>query len=162
MLAFLLVVMGLIFILVEFYIPGAVMGILGGVSILVGILLFASQTSSLLAIVAFVTGTAIAVGLMIRFAIWRIVNAKPQYSIYSNHDQEGFQASAYDKTAIGKRGTVLTDLKPGGFILIDGEQHAAISISGYISKGESVVVVDGQEQSLIVKIDKQTKKEQHS
>lgn len=156
MLAFLLVAMGLIFILVEFYIPGAVMGILGGISILAGILLFASQTSSLLAIVAFVGGTAIAVGVMIRFAIWRIVNAKPQYSIYSDHDQEGYQASSYDKGAIGKSGIVLTDLKPGGFILIDGVQHAAISISGYIQKGESVVVVGGQEQSLIVK---QTKKE---
>lgn len=154
MLAFLLVILGLFLILVEFYIPGAVMGILGGFSILAGILIFASQTTSLLAIILFVAGTAVSVVLLIRFAIWRIVKAKPQYSIYSDHDQEGFQASSFDKTAIGKVGTVLTDLKPGGYILIEGIQHPAISISGYIPKGEHVLVVDGQEQSLIVKLSK--------
>jgi membrane-bound serine protease (ClpP class) len=151
MIPFLLVVLGLVLILCEFYLPGAIMGILGGVSILAGIILFASQTSSLLAIVLFVAGTAIAVGLLIRFAIWRIVHAKPQYSIYSDAHQEGYQASSYDPTAIGKTGIVLADLKPGGYILVEGRQHPAISLSGYVAKGEHVTVVGGQEQSLIVK-----------
>jgi membrane-bound ClpP family serine protease len=156
MIPFLLVILGLFLILFEFYLPGAILGILGGISILVGIILFASQGSSILSIVLFVTGAAIAVGLLIRFAIWRIVHAKPQYSIYSNANQEGYQASSYDKTAIGKTGIVIADLKPGGYILIEGRQHAAISISGYIGKGEHVIVIGGQEQSLMVKL---TKKE---
>lgn len=151
MIPFLLVILGLALILLEFYIPGAVMGILGGISILSGILLFASQTDSLTAIILFVAGTAISVGLLIRFALWRIVHAKPGYSIYSNKDQEGYQASEYDKSAIGKTGIVLADLKPGGYILVDGRQHPAISISGYITKGERVDIIGGQEQSLMVK-----------
>jgi membrane-bound ClpP family serine protease len=159
MISFLLVILGLVLILFEFYLPGMVLGILGGISILVGIILFASQTSSVIAIVLFVLGTAIAVGLLIRFALWRIVHAKPQYSIYSNADQEGYQASSYDKSAIGKTGVVAADLKPGGFITIEGHQHPAISMGGYISKGEHVTVIGGQEQSLLVK---QVKKEQSS
>lgn len=149
---FLLVILGLLLILFEFYLPGAVLGTLGGISILVGIFLFASQTSSLIAILLFILGSVIAVGLLIRFAIWRIKNAKPQYSIYSNDNQEGYQASSYDKHAIGKTGIVIADLKPGGYILVDGQQQPAISISGYIPKGESVVVIGGQEQSLMVKL----------
>jgi len=151
MLPFLLLFLGLVLILFEFYIPGAVMGILGGISILVGIILFASQTSSLIAIVLFVLGSAVAVGFLIRFAIWRIVHAKPQYSIYLSKDQEGYQASSYDKSAIGKTGIVTADLKPGGFISIEGRQHSAISLSGYIARGENVTVVGGQEQSLMVR-----------
>jgi membrane-bound ClpP family serine protease len=150
---------GLILILLEFYIPGAIMGILGGIAILAGIVMFASQTSSLTAIILFVIGTAVAVGLLIRFAIWRIVHAKPDYSIYSDHDQEGYQASSYDQTAIGKTGIVIADLKPGGFIVVEGRQHPAISLSGYIPKGEHVTIVGGQEQSLMVKL---IKKEQKS
>ncbi len=157
MIPFLLVLLGLALILFEFYLPGAILGTLGGISILAGILLFASQTSSLLAIVLFVLGTAVAVGLLIRFAIWRIVHAKPQYSIYSNANQEGYQASSYDKSAIGKTGVVIADLKPGGYILVEGRQHPAISISGYLVKGETVIVIGGQEQSLMVQL---TKKEQ--
>lgn len=151
MIPFLLVILGLVLILFEFYLPGAVLGILGGISILVGIILFASQTASLIAIVLFIAGTAVAVGLLIRFAIWRIVNAKPEYSIYSNANQEGYQASSYDQTAVGKTGIVITDLKPGGYILVEGRQHPAISISGYMAKGEHVTVIGGQEQSLMVK-----------
>ncbi len=154
MISFLLVILGLVLILVEFYLPGAIMGILGGISILIGIILFASQTSSLTAIIGFVIGTAICVICLIRFAIWRIVRAKPQYSIYSEDSQEGYQAVSYDKQALGKTWVVLSDLKPGGYILVDGHQQPAISLSGYIPKGEHVTIVGGQEQSLIVKLSK--------
>lgn len=157
MIPFLLVFLGLVLILFEFYLPGAVLGTLGVISILVGIFLFASQSTSLIAIVLFIVGVAVAVGLLIQFAIWRIKNAKPQYSIYSNDNQEGYQASSYDKTAIGKNGIVIADLKPGGYVLVDGKQQSAISITGYVAKGESVVVIGGQEQSLMVK---EIKKEQ--
>lgn len=151
MIPFLLVFLGLILILVEFYIPGGIIGILGGISILAGIILFASETTSAIALLLFIVGTALGVGFMIRFAIWRIKHAKPQYSIYSNADQEGYVASTYDKNVIGKTGIVSADLKPGGFIVVEGKQHPAISLSGYIQKGEHVLIVGGQEQSLMVK-----------
>ena len=154
MLPFLLVFIGLILILVEFYLPGAIMGILGGISIAAGIVVFALQTSSIIALVLFIAVSVVSIIFLIRFAMWRIVHAKPQYSIYSAQNQEGYQAASYDESAIGKKGTVLSDLKPGGYILVDGYQQPAISISGYIPKGEQVIVISGQEQSLIVKLSK--------
>lgn len=154
MIPFLLVFLGLFLILLEFYLPGAVMGILGGVALLVAIFLFVSQTTSLLAIFLFILGVVVGIILVIRFAMWKIVHAKPSASIYSDHSQEGFQASSYDEKTIGKKGTVLSDLKPGGYILIEGEQYPAISVSGYLRKGEEVIVISGQEQSLIVKASK--------
>lgn len=155
MIPYLLILLGLLLILIEFYLPGIIMGVLGGISILAGIILFASQTTSLTAIILFVTGSAIAVVLLIRFALWRIVHAKEPYSIYSAHDQTGYQASTFDQSAIGKTGIVLADLKPGGFILVEGKQHPAISVSGYLAKGERIEVIAGQEQSLIVKLKKE-------
>lgn len=148
---FLFVIIGLFLVLFEFYLPGGVLGVLGGISILTGMILFVSQTTSFLAIILFIAGVAVALVLLIRFALWRIVNAKPQNSIYSNANQEGYLASTYDETAIGKEGIVLADLKPGGYILVEGRKQPAISISGYIVKGESVSVIGGQEQSLMVK-----------
>lgn len=155
MIPFLLVFLGLILIFFEFYLPGAILGILGGIFILIAIILFASQSSSIWAVILFIIGCALAVGLLIRFAIWRIVHAKPQYSIYSDKNQEGYQASGYDVSAIGKTGIVVADLKPGGYIVIEGHQHPAISTTGYIAKGEYVIVIGGQEQSLIVKLKKE-------
>ncbi len=149
-----LLILGLFLILLEFYLPGAVMGILGGVAILTSIILFASHTASMLAIALYIAIVIIAVVVVIRFALWRIVTSKPEYSIYLHKDQEGYQASHFDHSAIGKQGVVLADLKPGGYILIEGKQHQAISLEGYISKGTKVVVVSGQEESLLVKLSK--------
>lgn len=150
MIPYLLLLLGLLLILIEFYLPGAVMGILGGIAIFFSIMLFA-QTHSFIAVVLFTVLSLVFVGAIIRFALWRIVKAKPEHSIYLHKDQEGYQASEYDASAIGKTGIVLSDLKPGGYIVIDGVQHQAISITGYIPKGETVIVVSGQEESLIVK-----------
>lgn len=151
MTAFLLLIFGLFLILLEFYLPGAVLGVIGSVLVLMSIILFSMETTSPLAIALFIVGAAVSIGLLIRFALWRIVHAKPDRSIYSTGSQVGYVASTYDKSAIGKQGVVLSDLKPGGYIVIDGKQHQAISISGYIPKGDTVIVLSGQEESLIVK-----------
>lgn len=150
MIPFFLLVLGLLLILFEFYLPGAVVGIIGGVVIITSIFLFA-QEHSLLAVIIFILTALVSIGLLIRFALWRIVKAKPGRSIYLHGDQEGYQASTFDSSAIGKTGVVASDLKPGGYITIDGKQHQAISITGYIPKGEKVIVLSGQEESLIVK-----------
>lgn len=149
--SYILFVLGLLLIFIEFYIPGAIMGIIGSLLLLASIFIFISQATSIWSILLFIAAAIVCVYLLIQFALWRIVHTKPEYSIYSKHDQEGYQASAFDKMAIGKKGIVMSDLKPGGYILIDGKQHQALSISGYIPKGSEVIVLSGQEESLIVK-----------
>lgn len=151
MLPFILWALGLLLILIEFYLPGAVMGIGGGILVVFSIILFASHSDSALAVVLYIIGVAVSIGILIKFALWRIRTAKPDRSIYSNSYQKDYVASTYDKSAIGKTGVVLSDLKPGGYILIDGKQHQAISQTGYITKGTEVIVLSGEEESLIVK-----------
>lgn len=152
---FILWALGLLLIFIEFYIPGAVMGVTGGVLILLSILMFAYQTQAPLWIALYVVAAIASVAFIIKYALVKIKTAKPNRSIYSNHDQTGYVASKYDKAAIGKKGVVLSDLKPGGYILVDGKQQQAISQSGYLIKGTEVLVIGGQEESLIVKsIDK--------
>lgn len=127
------------------------MGICGGLLILASIILFAMQSQSIIAVTLFTLGAIVGLVLLIKFAIWRIRTAKPGYSIYSNANQEGYVASSYDASAIGKKGIVDTDLKPGGHIIVDGRRLQAISRTGYITKGTEIVVIGGQEEALIVK-----------
>lgn len=127
------------------------MGIAGGIFILLSLILFATQTDSIVAVALYVIGSCVGMVILIKFAIWRIRTAKPQRSIYSNAAQDGYQAVGYDATAIGKEGIVLTDLKPGGFIIVEGKQQPAISQEGYLSKGTKVKVVGGEESNLIVR-----------
>lgn len=148
---FILLALGFLLVFIEFYLPGAVMGIAGGIFILASLVLFAIQTESPLAIALYIVGIGVAMVLLIKFAIWRIRTAKPQRSIYSNASQNGFQAVSYDHSSIGKKGIVLTDLKPAGFIMVDGKQQPAISQEGYLSKGTKIKVIGGEESNLIVR-----------
>lgn len=149
---FLLWFVGLVLVFLEFYLPGAVMGVCGGLLIFISVLIFAQQSASGLATFLYILGVISSIALAIRFALWKIPRTRSDYSIYSDKDQEGYIASGYDKSAIGKTGTVLSDLKPGGYILIEGTQHQALSQSGYIVKGSQVKVIGGEGESLIVKI----------
>ena len=152
MIAYFLLALGLLLILIEFYVPGAIMGIAGGILIAVSIYEFTVQAQSSWTVVLYIVGVAVSIGLVIKFAIWSITTAKPERSIYSNQSQEGFVASSFDGSLIGKKGRVLSDLKPGGYIMVDGKQHQAISQTGYMTKGSDVLIIGGQEESLIVKL----------
>lgn len=154
MLPFIILAVGLLLIFLEFFLPGGIMGTLGALVVLASIVFFAMQTESMILVLLYTVGTIVLVGVLFRFALWRIRHGEPGKTIYSDDDQEGFTASRYDKTAIGKIGTVDTDLKPGGHIIIDDQRHSAISLSGYITKGETVKVIGGQGESLTVKKEK--------
>ena len=151
MMPFIFLVLGLLLILVEFYLPGAVMGVTGGILVLTSIVLFAMQTDSLILIALYIIAVCASIWFLVKFALWRIRTAKPNRSIYLNSDQKGYYASSFDSSMIGKKGVVATDLKPGGHILIEGKRLQAISQNGYLVKGTEVIVLSGQEESLIVK-----------
>ena len=148
---FMLLLIGLGLIFLEFYIPGAIMGIMGGLMVLTSLVLFAYESTSPLYVALYTILTLVSLVALVRFALWRIPRARQGFSIYLDKDQEGYVASHFDHAAIGKSGVVLSDLKPGGYILIDGKQHQAISRGGYIVKGTEVSVIGGEEESLIVK-----------
>lgn len=149
--AYILLLLGMLLIFIEFFLPGAVMGIIGTVLVLASISLFAFQASSSFALAAYLIGVCIALYYVIKLAIWRMQKTSVNQTICSDDAQVGFVASTYDKSAIGKKGLVISDLKPGGYISIEGKKLQAISVSGYISQGCHVEVIGGQEESLIVK-----------
>lgn len=149
---FLVLALGLLLIFIEFYLPGAVMGIAGGVLVATSIFMFATEVNAAWAVILYTVAVIVALAYLVKFALWKIRTTKPEYSIYSDDDQEGYVASHYDKSAIGKHAVVLSDLKPGGYILVDGVQQQALSEGGYITKGSLVEVIGGQEESLVVKL----------
>ncbi len=148
---YLLLILGLVLVFLEFYLPGAVLGALGAIFIISSYVVLIYQGTNPLEFGLFFAGSMAALYGLIRFALWRIPRAKPGRSIYLKGDQAGYMASHFDKNAIGKDGVVLTDLKPGGYILIEGVQHQAISVEGYVSKGKKITVISGEGESLLVK-----------
>lgn len=147
----LLWLIGLFFLFLEFFLPGMILGTIGAILLIVSVVLFGLQVSTVAWLLLYFIAVCISVALLIKYTLRYIPKASPGFSIYLNQDQEGYQASKFDATAIGKTGIALTDLKPSGYILVEGKKLGALSQSGYITKDTPVVVLRGQEESLIVR-----------
>lgn len=150
MIPVILLFVGLLLIFLEFFLPGAILGAIGGVFLFISIVLFALASSSAWLVLAYIVAIIVIVIFLVRFALMRIKKTRTKQSIFSDASQNGYVASQFDASLIGKTGVVLTDLKPGGHILIEGKKVQALSQAGYLVKGTEVRVVGGQEESLIV------------
>ncbi len=149
----LLFVLGLIFIVFEiFVIPGfGVPGILGIVLIfsalvlaLVGNIRFNFEglppDELFRAVMTVLGGMGMGVVLIIYLSS-RI--GKPGFLNYAalHADQEGFVSVSMEPlTMVGRTGVAATVLRPSGRVIIDGEYYDAISLKGFIEKGDEVVV----------------------
>ena len=140
--------LSLILIYLEFFVPGAILGILGGVGFCLSILLFIWESANLWQIIAFSVVLVVFLILTIKMALWKL---KRQPAMFAKEDQSGYLASEYDKELIGLSGEALTDLKPSGHIAVGGKKCQAVSESLYIKKGESVKIVGGEGARLIVR-----------
>ncbi len=157
MTALVLLGIGLLAILLEFFLPGGILGTIGALFVLSSVVTFAMNSDSMLLTVGYIVVTGVSLGLLIKFALWRIQHGTPGSTVYSDKDQEGYVASTWDRSLVSKVGVVSTDLKPGGHVNIDGKSYSAISQSGYITKGAQIVVIGGEGETLNVKLHKEGK-----
>ena len=150
-----MLVVGLLLVYMEFFLPGGIMGTCGAVLLISGIVFFALHAGNALHIFFFALASFLGTAAVIQLALKRLKSSDQESSVYLSADQEGFRAPVFDQNMIGKVGSVLTDLKPSGHVLIEGSRLQAVSKMAYIEKGSSVVVVGGKGAYLIVKLQTQ-------
>lgn len=150
-LALILLGIGLLAVVIEFFLPGGILGSIAAFFILSSIFIFAANSDNLLYTTFYIAGVIVLLLLLVKYILWRLRRGKLGRTIYSADDQEGFVAATWDRSLVGKEGVVFSDLKPGGYVKIEGKQYLAISQSGYIVKGNRIIVIGGEGDSLIVK-----------
>ncbi|MDP1836333.1 MAG: NfeD family protein [Chlamydiales bacterium] len=146
-----LLVVGLLLIFVEFYLPGAVLGTIGAIMLLASIVTFAQEANSVAAVLGFILLVGLSIAYLIHFTLQRIRKTSKEGTIYLESDQEGYMASEFAKGTIGKEGVAASDLKPSGHIYVEGIEYQAMAESGYITKGTRIEVIGGRGANLIVK-----------
>lgn len=150
--ALMLLGIGLLLLLTEFFLPGGILGTLSAVFIFGSIVVFASNSENILWTTIYIIAVGGVLALLVKYMLWRLRQGKLGRTIYSDDDQAGYVASTWDRSLVGKEGVVFSDLKPGGYVKIQGKQYQALSKSGYIVKDREVVVIGGEADSLIVKL----------
>ena len=143
MLVIAVALLGALSIFLEFFLPGGILAIVGALLLFASATLFFVEGGSLIwGIIYFLFCASLAV-FACSYALSRLRKSKNS-DFCLKEDQEGFFASEIDSSFIGKEGVAATDLKPSGHVLIEGSKMQAISQSGYINKGDPIVVVGTQ------------------
>ncbi len=135
-----LIVLGFALIMLEIFIPGGVVGVLGGICLLGGILLSYSSYGAEGAIIAFLVCI---VGLA--FCLFVELKLLPKTTVgrrlfLSKTIAGKSQRDVADDSFVGKEGSALTALSPSGYVLVDGRKLEASSRSGFLEKGVKVRV----------------------
>lgn len=146
-----LFIIGAMLLAAEVIVPGGILGILAGVTLLAGVVL------------AFVEhgpqGGWIAVAaavVLVSFTLWLEFKVLPKTRIgrklfldAQNHTSSQ-PALAEAENVIGRDGVADTTLAPSGYVTVEGKRYEAYSRSGLIAKGEPLRVVGLDNFRLIV------------
>lgn len=147
---FLWLALGLLLVFLEFFLPGIILGTIGGTLIVLSIIFFAAEVHSPLFVMLF---AALAVGGVIGviYAALRKIKSSQKSGLYSDADQEGYRSEKYDESVVGKEGVAISDLRPSGRIIVNRKTYQAMSQGGFIAKQSKIQVVGGEGPTLIVK-----------
>ena len=142
---------GMILILAEFFVPGAVLGILGAIALTVSTVLgcYAYRDYAVFIIVGEFAG-AVAVILLGMALLPRTGAGKRLILQDSQQQAAGFTAVESNLSLLGKEAKVLTALRPAGTILLDGKRLDAVSNGTIIDAGEQVRVIEVQGNRIVV------------
>jgi membrane-bound serine protease (ClpP class) len=148
---------GVIMLCLEVILPGAIVGIVGGILIVASVVtLFLSETLIEAyphwarggIAMAIIVGSVVTVVLWMRYfhktAIGRklILNARV-----------GDSTGSTKRVSLeGKMGIVKTDLRPSGTVVVNGKKFEAQSIAGFIERGTQVEVKSSNANSLVVAV----------
>jgi len=148
LIAIALTLIGFLLIYLEFFVPGGILGLLGGIACIFGLLLFLWKAGSSWLSLLFIASFILLLIFTIKLALRKI---KKRPALFPEDDQSGYVACTYKEELIGKEAFAASDLKPAGHIIVDGEQYQAVSESSYIKKGSSLTIMGGEGARLIVK-----------
>lgn len=143
---------GIALILIEVITPGGILGAIGGVSMLIGTLIAFREYGPAGGFAAL--GVAIgvlALGLFIEFRILpRTRLGKKLFLSAAVTGRSTPDTASAGTRLIGLAGEAVTALAPTGIVQVENHRFEAASRSGFIERGERVVVRGGSNFQLIV------------
>lgn len=142
---------GIILLAFEVVMPGAILGIAGGIAMLAGVIIaFADYgfSGGVLACAAALLLTAIA--LYIEFSLLPNSRLAKSLSMTATVSGTSQPALAERKNVIGRQAVAITALAPSGYVELDGQRYEAFARHGHTQAGERLDIIDVDNFRLIV------------
>ena len=142
---------GMLLIFSEFFLPGGILGVIGGLLILIsaGMGVRSYPDYFILIIGGELLGAG--VGVILGFVVLTKTRAAQLLTLNDAQTQEaGYVSAESDLSLIGKEGIVLSALRPAGTIKIGTQRIDVVSDGVFLDEGTRVVVVQVQGSRVLV------------
>jgi membrane-bound ClpP family serine protease len=142
---------GILLLAIDVIVPGMIMGIIGGLSILAGVVTAFNLYGSGGGMIALLCG-GLLLGLTLYFEFVVLPKTKlaKAFSMQATVKGTSQPAVADLSTVLNQQGETVTPLSPSGYINVQGRRYEAFSQSGYLAKGVTVRVTGLDNFRLIV------------
>ncbi len=149
-----LLLVGVLAILIEFFVPAfGLVGVLGAGSIITGIVIafrtLGNLTGSIFLIISLILVPVMTVLFFKTFP--GSFMGKRLILSHSQHSDDGWESHERDRYSElpGRNGICITDLRPSGMVMIEGNKYSVVSTGDYIEKDSEIDVI-GMEGSRII------------
>lgn len=132
----LLFLIGVLLLFFEVFMPGGVMGVMGGLAMLGGCVVAFSQYGPTGGMLAAAAALAL-IGLMLYFEFGVLPKTRvgKRFFLRSAVAATSQLPLAQSESVLGKTCEAITTLAPSGYVLLDGKRFEAFSQSGHVPKG---------------------------
>ncbi len=136
-----LLVIGLLMVCLEVFIPGGVVGTLGGFFLIASIVLAFVERGSPFGF--YWVGGVLVLTLLAIFISVRLLPGSPAGKrLFLSFSQTGYSAVEEGLEGwVGKRGEAITNLRPAGMMEIEGERVDVVTGGEYLPRGATVEVI---------------------
>lgn len=147
---FILLGSGIILIAIEIFVPGAILGTLGAIAlvgaIVTGFTAFPNAGAIIAVAIILLTGVILVVWIRVfpRTSLGKAMTVNINLST-AKADQPGIEA------LVGKTGETVTDLRPGGYAMIDGKRVDVVTDGRMLDRGQPIKVVEVRGNRIVVK-----------
>ena len=147
-----LFIMGLALLLLEFFVPGGIVGIIGGALIIISLLFAgASITHMAYSIIIAMFIAVIGMVILMKFFGKKLHVFNKLVLRDATTTEEGYVSNTNRVELIGRIGEAVTPLRPAGVIIVDNERIDAVSEGSYIDKGKQVEVIKVEGSRIVVR-----------
>lgn len=148
----LIFIAGLALVIAEFFVPGGIVGILGGVLIILS-LLFAGANVSQMIWAIFIALMVAIIGMVILMKFFgkkmHVFNKLVLKDATTTED--GYVSNVNRIDLLGKVGKTITPLRPAGTMQLGGERIDIVSEGSYIDAGKAVEIIKVEGSRIVVR-----------
>ncbi len=147
-----LFIIGIVLILLEFVVPGGIIGLIGFGAILTSLFIATDNVTHMAISLLIAIGVTTLTSIILFKVFGKKMNIFKKIILKdSTNTESGYVSNVNRKELIGLEGVALTSLRPSGTAIINNERLDVVTEGAYILQGKKVVVVKTEGHRIVVR-----------